>query len=86
MFICPEKVTGYVKISHITYEMLLREHYNCALQRGRVLPRTWEKWGQLGEGDEAGPGPADKGQDKQFSSSEEGGNMEQEEEGKKSQA
>jgi hypothetical protein len=33
-----------------------------------------------------GPGPPDGEQDKQYSPSEEGGNMEQEEEGRKSQA
>ncbi len=38
------------------------------------------KWGQLGEG-----GPPDKGRDKQSIPSKEGGNMEQEVEGKKSQ-
>ncbi len=35
---------------------------------------------------DGGPGPPDKKQDKQSSPSEEGGNMEQEEEGRKSQA
>ncbi len=39
-----------------------------------------------GEGGKGGPGPPDKGRDKQSSPSKEGGNMEQEEEGKKSQA
>jgi hypothetical protein len=39
-----------------------------------------------GEGVEGGPGPPDKKQDKQSSPSKEEGNMEQEEEGKKSQA
>ncbi len=38
-----------------------------------------------GEGDEGGLGPPDKEGDKQSTLSEEGGNMEQEEEGKKSQ-
>ncbi len=37
------------------------------------------------EGGEGGPGPPDKEQDKQSTASNEGGNMEQEEEGKKSQ-
>ncbi len=40
----------------------------------------------LGVGGEGGPGPPDRGQDKQFSPSKEGGNLEQEEEGKESQA
>ncbi len=39
-----------------------------------------------GEEDEGGPGPPDKERDKQSIPSKEGGNMEQEEEGKKSQA
>jgi hypothetical protein len=39
-----------------------------------------------GEGGEGGPGPPDKGQHKQSNPNKEGGNMEQEEEGKKSQA
>jgi hypothetical protein len=39
-----------------------------------------------GEGGEGGPGPSDKKQDKQSNRSKEGGNMEQEEEGKKSHA
>jgi hypothetical protein len=39
-----------------------------------------------GGGGERGPGPPDKGRDKQSNPSKEGGNMEQEEEGKKSQA
>jgi hypothetical protein len=39
-----------------------------------------------GVGGEGGPGPPDKEQDKQSNPSKEGGNMEQEEEGKKSQA
>ncbi len=39
-----------------------------------------------GEGGEGGPGPPDRGRGKQFSPSKEGGNMKQEEEGKKSQA
>jgi hypothetical protein len=39
-----------------------------------------------GEGGEGGPGPPDKEQDKQSSPSKEGGNVEQEEEGKKSHA
>jgi hypothetical protein len=38
------------------------------------------------EGGEGGPGPPDRGRNEQFSPSKEGGNMEQEEEGKKSQA
>jgi hypothetical protein len=40
----------------------------------------------LGEGGKGGPGLPDKGRDKQSNPSKEGGNMEQEEEGKKSQA
>jgi hypothetical protein len=40
----------------------------------------------LGEGGEGGPGPPGKKRDKQSSPSKEGGNMEQEEEVKKSQA
>ncbi len=39
-----------------------------------------------GEGGEGGPGPPDKKRDKPSTPSKEGGNMEQEEEGKKSQA
>ncbi len=39
-----------------------------------------------GEGGEGGPGPPDKKRDKQSTPSKEGGNMGQEEEGKKSQA
>ncbi len=39
-----------------------------------------------GKGGEGGPGPPDKEEDKQSTPSKEGGNMEQEEEGKKSQA
>jgi hypothetical protein len=39
-----------------------------------------------GEGGEGGPGPSDKERDKQCNPSKEGGNMEQEEEGKRSQA
>ncbi len=39
-----------------------------------------------GVGGEGGPGPTDKEQDKQSNPSKEGGNMEQKEEGKKSQA
>ncbi len=39
-----------------------------------------------GEGGEGGPGPPDKEGDKQSTPSKEGGNMEQEEERKKSQA
>ncbi len=39
-----------------------------------------------GEGGEGGLGPSDQEQDKQSTPSKEGGNMEQEEEGKKSQA
>jgi hypothetical protein len=39
-----------------------------------------------GEGGEGGPGPPDKEVDKQSTLNKEGGNMEQEEEGKKSQA
>ncbi len=39
-----------------------------------------------GEGGEGGPGPPNKEGDKQSTPSEEGGNMEQEEEGMKSQA
>jgi hypothetical protein len=39
-----------------------------------------------GEGGERGPDPLDKERDKQSNPSKEGGNMEQEEEGKKSQA
>jgi hypothetical protein len=38
-----------------------------------------------GEGGEGGPGPPNKEGDKQSTPSEEGGNMEQEEEGRKSQ-
>ncbi len=38
------------------------------------------------EGGEGGPGPPDEKRDKQSTSIKEGGNMEQEEEGKKSQA
>jgi hypothetical protein len=38
-----------------------------------------------GKGDDGGPGPSDREQDKQSTASKEGGNMEQEEEGKKSQ-
>ncbi len=38
-----------------------------------------------GEGGEGRPGPPDRGRDRQFSASKEGGNMEQEEEGKRSQ-
>jgi hypothetical protein len=52
-----------------------------------VLPGTWGGNGvRPGEGGEEGLGPPGKGRDKQSSSSKEGGNMEQEEEGKKSQA
>jgi hypothetical protein len=39
-----------------------------------------------GEGGEGGPGPPNKEEDKQSTPSEEGGNMEQEEEGRTSQA
>jgi hypothetical protein len=39
-----------------------------------------------GKGGKGGPGPPDKERDKQSNPSKEGGNMEQEEEGKKSQA
>jgi hypothetical protein len=39
-----------------------------------------------GLGGEGGPGPPDKERDKQSNPSKEGGSMEQEEEGKKSQA
>jgi hypothetical protein len=39
-----------------------------------------------GEGGKGGPGPLGRGRDKQFSPSKEGGNIKQEEEGKKSQA
>jgi hypothetical protein len=51
-----------------------------------VLPGTCGKWGQPKGKGEGGPGPPDKGRDKQSSSSKEGGKMEQAEEGKKSQA
>ncbi len=61
-------------------------HGYSALQRGRVLPGTWGKWGQP-EGRGWGRArPQDKERDKQSNPSKEGGNMEQEEEGKKSPA
>jgi hypothetical protein len=40
----------------------------------------------LGEGDEVGPGPPESREDKQSTLSEEGGNMEKEEEGRTSWA
>ncbi len=40
----------------------------------------------LGEGGEGGPGPTDMERDKQSNPSKEGGNIEQEKKGKKSQA
>jgi hypothetical protein len=56
----------------------------CALQRGRVLPETWGKWGQPRGRGGGRARPPDKERDKRSSPSKEGGNMEQEEEGKKS--
>ncbi len=58
----------------------------CALQGvGRCLGPEGNRVSP-GEGGEGGPGPPDKERDKQSTPSKEGGNMEQEEEGKKSQA
>jgi hypothetical protein len=64
-----------------------RSHY-CALQGGRALPCLGPEGNGVSpwEGGKGGPGPPDKEQKKKSSRSKEGGIMEQEEDGKKSQA
>jgi hypothetical protein len=59
---------------------------DCALQRGRCFLGPERNGVSSGEGGKGEPGPPDKGRHKQSNPNKEGGNMEQEEEGKKSQA
>ncbi len=64
----------------------MRDRYTCARPRvGRCLGPEGN-WVNPGEGGEGGPGPSDKEGDKQSTPSKEGGNIEQEEVGKRSHA
>ncbi len=89
--------TYFLNRFHI-YKALTRENYLQCLEfetdKAVSVPDTRigrclepERNGvSSGEGGEGGPGPPDKEGDKQSTPSKEGGNLEQEEEGKKSQA